>query len=96
MGQMPFVTFPLLGELSSHVRANPLTPPSPTDATAFAADVDRPPLDSSSRNKSKVGALKSIGAIRNDFLVSKIMHLPLFATAGETFITPIRRHVSMR
>ena len=54
MGQMPFVTFPLLGEPSSHVRANPLTPPSPPDATAFAANVDRPPLDSSSRNKSKV------------------------------------------
>ena len=51
---MPFVTFPLLGELSSHVRANPLTPPSPPHATAFAANVDRPPLDSSSRNKSKV------------------------------------------
>ena len=28
----------------------------------------------------------------NDFFVSKIMHLPSFATAGETFISPIRRH----
>ena len=83
------VTFPLLDKLSPHIHANPLTPPSSPDTTT-AADADKPPLDSSSWDESKVVALQSIGAILNDFLVSKIMHLPSFAAAWETFVTHIR------
>jgi C-terminal region of Mon2 protein len=98
------VTFPLLDKLSPHVRRNALTPPSSPDATATnttAADKDKdnndtPPPDSSlplsseSWDESKVVALQSIGAILNDFLVSKIMRLPSFAAAWDTFVTHIR------
>jgi len=84
------VTFPLLDKLSPHVHANPLTPPSSPDSTASPADANKQALDSSSWDESKVVALQSIGAILNDFLVSKIMHLPSFAAAWETFVSHIR------
>lgn len=86
------VTFPLLDKLSPHVHANPLTPPSSPDSTiASPADANkRQDASSSSWDDSKVVALQSIGAIMNDFLVSKVMHLPSFAAAWETFVTHIR------
>jgi len=84
------VTFPLLDKLSPHAHANPLTPPSSPDAATSAADADRRALDSSSWDESTVVALQSIGAILNDFLASKIMHLPSFAAAWDTFVTHIR------
>jgi len=85
------VTIPLLDKLSPHVHANTLTLPSSPDATASAADVDRLALDSSSWDGSKVVALEWTGAILNDTPVSKIMHLPTFAVAWETFVTHPRR-----
>jgi hypothetical protein len=84
------VTFPLLDKLSPHVHANPLTPPSSPDSTSSFPDANKHALDSLSWDESKVVALQSIGAILNDFLVSKIMHLPSFAAAWETFVTHIR------
>ena len=84
------VTFPLLDKLSPHVHTNPLTPPSLPDATTSAADADKAALDSSSWDESKVVVLQSIGTILNDFLVLKIMHLPSFAAAWDTFVTHIQ------
>ncbi|KAI9452204.1 hypothetical protein F5148DRAFT_1237059 [Russula earlei] len=86
------VTFPLLDTLSPHVRRNALTPPlSPDASIASAEDWEAPTPDSSSSwDESKVVALQSIGAILNDFLMSKIIHLPSFGAAWETFVTHIR------
>lgn len=91
------VTFPLLDMLSPRVRRNVLTPPSSPDTPSSAtivpavADGDMPALDSSSSwDESKVVALQSIGSILNDFLVSKIIHLPSFGAAWENFVTHIR------
>jgi hypothetical protein len=86
------VTFPLLDTLSPHVRRNALTPPSSPDAAGTTVfDADMPTQDlSSSWDDSKVVALQSIGAILSDFLASKIIHLPSFGAAWETFVTHIR------
>jgi C-terminal region of Mon2 protein len=82
------VTFPLPDMLSPRVGRNVLTPPSSPDTPASAttvpvvADGDMPTLDSSSSwDESKVVALQSMGSILNDFLVSKIIHLPSFGAA---------------
>ncbi|KAI9435094.1 hypothetical protein H4582DRAFT_1817945 [Lactarius indigo] len=89
------VTFPLLDTLSLHVRQNSLTPPpTPEPESLLSADTTTASavamvLDSS-WDESKVVALQSIGAILNDFLLSKIIHLPSFAAAWETFVTHIR------
>ncbi len=88
------VTFPLLDTLSLYVRQNSLTPPSTTpEPESIAAGTTSPTIATvpdSSWDESKVVALQSIGAILNDFLVSKIIHLPSFAAAWETFVTHIR------
>ena len=92
------VTFPLLDKLSLHMHRNALTPPSSPDATATVPDRDNTlapdspssSSSSSSWDESKVVALQSIGAIMNDFLVSKIMRLSSFAAAWDTFVTHIR------
>jgi hypothetical protein len=85
------VTFPLLDTLSHYVRQNSLTPPSTPEPESIAANPTiATATDSSSWDESKVVALHSIGAILNDFLVSKIIHLPSFAAAWETFVTHIR------
>ena len=86
------VTFPLLDTLSPYVRQNSLTPPStpePTESITSGGGAATTVPDSS-WDESKVVALQSIGAILNDFLVSKIIHLPSFAAAWETFVTHIR------
>jgi hypothetical protein len=97
------VTFPLLDKLSPHVHRNVLTPPLSPDASATVPDRDNTlgpdspsspssssSSSSSSWDESKVVALQSIGAIMNDFLVSKIMRLSSFAAAWDTFVTHIR------
>ncbi|KAF8260132.1 hypothetical protein EI94DRAFT_1749458 [Lactarius quietus] len=83
------VTFPLLDRLSPYVRQNSLTPPSTPELESSIAHIAATVPDSS-WDESKVVALQSIGAILNDFLVSKIIHLPSFAKAWETFVTHIR------
>ncbi|KAF8267460.1 hypothetical protein EI94DRAFT_1730637 [Lactarius quietus] len=83
------VTFPLLDRLSPYVRQNSLTPPSTPELENSIAHIAATVPDSS-WDESKVVALQSIGAILNDFLVSKIIHLPSFAKAWETFVTHIR------
>jgi hypothetical protein len=86
------VTFPLLERLSPHVRQNALTPPSSPSAAAsgLSADTTDTPAPDPAWDESKVVALQSIGAIMNDFLATKIIHLPSFAAAWETFVTHIR------
>jgi C-terminal region of Mon2 protein len=91
------VTFPLLDALSPHVQQNALTPPSsPPDSTqsglslSAAMAADTPATPNSAWDESKVVALQSIGSIMNDFLVSKIIQLPSFVAAWETFVTHIR------
>ncbi|KAH9169937.1 hypothetical protein EDB89DRAFT_1853941 [Lactarius sanguifluus] len=84
------VTFPLLDTLSLHVRQNSLTPPPTPEPESLPASVETAPVPDSSWDESKVVALQSIGAILNDFLLSKIIHLPSFAAAWETFVTHIR------
>lgn len=87
------VTFPLLDTLSPSVRQNSLTPPSTPGPESIAADatsLTTATVPDSSWDESKVVALQSIGAILNDFLVSKIIHLPSFTAAWETFVTHIR------
>ncbi|KAH9049815.1 hypothetical protein EDB83DRAFT_2543167 [Lactarius deliciosus] len=84
------VTFPLLDTLSQHVRQNSLTPPPTPEPESLLAAVESAPVPDSSWDESKVVALQSIGAILNDFLLSKIIHLPSFAAAWETFVTHIR------
>jgi len=65
---------------------------SSPDAAASAADADRTVLDPPPWDESKVVALQSIGVILNDFLVPKIVHLPSFAVAWETFVTQSDAH----
>ena len=87
------VTFPLLDTLSPYVRQNSLTPPptpEPESITADSTSTKTTTVPDSSWDESKVVALQSIGAILNDFLISKIIHLPSFAEAWETFVTHIR------
>jgi hypothetical protein len=86
------VTFPLLDTLSPYVRQNSLTPPSTPEPKSVVTDTTPKvaTLPDSSWDESKVVALQSIGSILNDFLVSKIIHLPSFADAWETFVTHIR------
>ncbi|KAH9013194.1 hypothetical protein EDB84DRAFT_1533406 [Lactarius hengduanensis] len=84
------VTFPLLDTLSLHVRQNSLTPPPTPEPESVRAAAETAPVPDSSWDESKVVALQSIGAILNDFLLSKIIHLPSFAAAWETFVTHIR------
>jgi hypothetical protein len=84
------VTFPLLDTLSPYVRQNSITPPStpePSKSTATSPKIATVP--DSSWDESKVVALQSIGSILNDYLVSKIILLPSFAEAWETFVTHI-------
>ena len=61
------VTLPLLDKLSPHEHMNALTPPSSPDSPSSAADADRPALDSSSWDASKVVALQSIVPILDAF-----------------------------
>ena len=84
------VTFPLLDTLSPYVRQDSLTPPSTPEPKNDATSPTIAPVPDSSWDESKVVALQSIGAILNDFLISKIIHLPSFAAAWETFVTHIR------
>ncbi|KAH9049809.1 hypothetical protein EDB83DRAFT_2553433 [Lactarius deliciosus] len=84
------VTFPLLDTLSLHVRQNSLIPPPTPEPESLLAAVETAPVPDSSWDESKVVALQSIGAILNDFLLSKIIHLSSFAAAWETFVTHIR------
>ncbi|KAI0300723.1 hypothetical protein B0F90DRAFT_1722805 [Multifurca ochricompacta] len=99
------VTFPLLDTLSpSHIRRENVqiysstsdSTDTSTSTTMRRADVTAPaqtwpePMPDPSWDESKVVALQSIGAILNDFLVSKIIHLPSFSKAWETFVTHIR------
>jgi len=87
------ITFPLFDTLSPHVRRNALTPPSSPDTATHADDADTLASgspSSSSWDESKVVALQSIGAILNDFLMSKIIHLSSFGEVWETLVTHIR------
>ena len=84
--------FLLLNTLSPYMWQNLLTPlptPEPESITADSSSTKTATLPDQLWDKSKVVALQLIGAILNDFLVSKIIHLPLFAKGWETFITHI-------
>ena len=76
------------------MRQNALTFPQTPEPESAAADTTSSTIamvvPDCRGTSPKVVALHSIGAILNDFLVSKTIHLLSFAAARETFVTHIR------
>lgn len=79
------VTFPLLDSLTASLRQDALSPVSSPERTTPPTTTSDP-----SWGESKVVALQSVGSIFNDFLITKIMHLPSFEKAWEVFVMHIR------